>query len=75
MMRVFILGILMAVCGFSFGQDAVVELKGSIGDDYNGKALGGATIEVYKNGVLVATKTSASNGKVDKWQFGSELKL
>ena len=66
MMRVFILGILMAVCGFSFGQDAVVELKGSIGDDDNGKALGGATVEVYKNGVLVATKTSASNGKVDK---------
>lgn len=66
MMRVFILGILLALCGLSFGQKAVIELKGSISDDDNGKGLSGAVMEVYKNGVLIDSKISASNGKVDK---------
>lgn len=65
-MRIVILGILMGLCGFSFAQKAVIELKGSISDDDNGKGLQGATMEVYKNGVLFDSQTSASNGKIEK---------
>ncbi len=65
MMRVFILGIVMLVCGFSFAQKTSISLRATVGDDDNGKPLNGATIEVYKNGVLVASESSASNGKVE----------
>jgi tetratricopeptide (TPR) repeat protein len=51
------------LCGFGFAQKTVIELKPTIGDDDNGKPLAGATVEIYKNGVLLASETTASVGK------------
>ena len=64
MMRIVILAVVMLVGGIAFGQGTVIELRPNVRDDDNGKSLGGATIEVYKNGALIASENSSSNGKV-----------
>lgn len=63
-MRGFILAVVMFISGLAFGQGTTIELRPNVSDDDNGKSLGGATIEVYKNGTLFASETSASSGKV-----------
>ena len=63
MMRIIILAVFVFLCGFGFAQKTVIELKPTIGDDDNGKPLAGATVEIYKNGVLLASETTASVGK------------
>lgn len=47
-----------------YAQGRVIELRPAVRDDDNGKALGGAIIEVYKGGSLFASETSAASGKV-----------
>ncbi|MDA7804359.1 hypothetical protein N8987_07305, partial [Crocinitomix sp.] len=64
MMRAFLFLIIIFLGGHSFGQEAAVELRASVGDDDTGKSLAGATIEVYKGGSLFASETSNSSGKV-----------
>lgn len=63
-MRIIILALIMLTAGFSYGQKTVIELKPVVRNDDTGKPLNGATIEVYKNGSIVASETSGSNGKV-----------
>lgn len=64
MMRIFILGVFFMFGFVAFGQGTIIQLKAKVRDDDNGKSLGGATIEVYKGGSLVASENSSSNGKV-----------
>lgn len=45
-------------------QGSVVSIQMNVIDEDLNKALAGATIEIYQNGKLYETKTSASNGKV-----------
>jgi len=47
-----------------YAQGRFIELRPAVRDDDNGKALGGAIIEVYKGGSLFASETSAASGKV-----------
>lgn len=65
MMRIISLFLFIVVASGLFAQSASIELKASIRDDNTGKSLGGATIEVYKGGVLFAKESSSSNGKVN----------
>lgn len=62
-MRVIVLFLLVMTAGFGLAQETVIQLKPSVRDDNSGKSLGGATIEVYKNGSLFAKESSGSNGK------------
>ncbi|MFT4600729.1 MAG: epidermal growth factor receptor substrate 15, partial [Arenicella sp.] len=54
----------MTIGGFAFSQDPVVSLNVSTKDDDSGKKLPGSVVEVYKDGKLFITKTSASDGRV-----------
>lgn len=63
-MRFLLLAILMLMGVSSFSQDPMIQLTVTIRDEDSGKKLGGATVEVYQDGKLYTTKTSASNGKV-----------
>ena len=65
MMRIIILAVFVFLCGFGFAQKAVLELTPIMTDDDNGKSLAGVTVEVYKNGVLVASETTSSGGKAN----------
>ena len=64
MMRIIILALIILTAGYTYGQKTVIELKPVVRNDDTGKPVNGATIEVYKNGSLVAKESSGSNGKV-----------
>lgn len=63
-MRLFTFVILLFVGCFALGQDPVISLNVTTKDDDSGKKLSGSTVEIFKDGKLFLTKTSASNGKV-----------
>ncbi len=63
-MRIIILALIILTAGYTYGQTTVIELKPVVRNDDTGKSLNGATIEVYKNGALIAKESSGSNGKV-----------
>ena len=63
MLRLLAILSLFLVSSFAMGQ-AVISLDVNTKDEDTGKKLGGVKVEVYKNGQLFTTKSSASNGKV-----------
>lgn len=63
-MRILSLIILLFLSVSGITQGNVVQISGTIKDEDTGKALDGATIEVFQDGKLFETKTCASNGKI-----------
>ena len=63
-MKLRLLTIFLLIAGFAFAQDPIISLDVSTKDDDSGKKLAGSVVEVYKDGKLFISKTSASNGQV-----------
>ena len=55
---------MLFLCFTGITQGNVVQISGTIKDEDSGKALDGATIEVFQDGRPFETKTCASNGKI-----------
>ena len=63
-MRLFVFIFILFTSVHAFSQEKDVEIAVNVKDDDTGKKLGGATVEVYANGQLITSKTSAGNGKL-----------